>query len=124
MKRISTNTLDKAFIVHRKISIPTIQENDSRTSIGILLSEIKAIHNYDFNENRKTVQITYDNSLIGFGDIERSLTECGHPISNSWWSKYKSGWYRYLDENAKANAKIKGSACCSNPSDIYAKRHK
>ena len=126
--RIMNNTdvskPNDAFVVHRKISIPAIKGKDCILIIRELFSGINGIQKFRINVDKKNIHMTYDASQIGFGDIERLLREYGYPVSGSWWSRHKSGWYRYLDENARANAQSKGGACCSNPSDIYAKRHK
>jgi len=73
---------------------------------------------------RGRLRIRYDASCIGFWDIERLLDEGGITLSRSAWWRFKSAWYRFLDQNAHANAISKGGACCSNPVDILAKRHR
>ena len=61
------------------------------------------------------LSISYDASRIGMHDIETMLDETGIARSSSLWWKVKSDWYRYLDENAKSNARSEGGACCNHP---------
>lgn len=124
MNKTVTKRFNEAFAAHRKLSIPTIQGIDCIGIIHETLDGIDGIQQVIIDVYHKQIWITYDAAQIGFGEIERLLSECRYPVSNSWWSRYKSAWYRYLDENARENAQSKAGPCCSNPSDIYAKRHK
>lgn len=62
---------------------------------------------------RGQLRIRYDASSIGIRDIERLLDESGvRRPSNAWW-RFKSAWYRFLDDNARTNAHSSGGACCN-----------
>lgn len=124
MNKTAAYKPNEAFVVHRKLSIPEIQGKDCARNIRESFFGVDGVQEITLDADHKTIQITYDASQIGFGDIEYLLSDCGYPVSDSRWSRYKSGWYRFLDENAQSNAQSKGGSCCSNPSDIYAKRHK
>jgi hypothetical protein len=124
MNKTGTNKPNNAFVVHRKLSIPAILGKDCARMIRESFFVIDGVQEIVMDMDHKTMRITYDASQIGFDEIERLLSECGYPVSGSWWSRYKSGWYSYLDENARANAKSKDGACCGNPGNIYANRRK
>lgn len=119
----NSKQLNEAFLVRRKLSIPDIKGKDSDRAIRESLSGINGVQAITVDAEHKIAWVIYDSSHIGFGEIEQLLNDCGHPISDSWWSRKKSEWYRYLDENARANAQHK-PVCCSNPKDILAKRNK
>lgn len=62
---------------------------------------------------RGQLRIRYDASSVGMRDIERLLDESGVRCpSNAWW-RFKSAWYRFLDDNARTNAHSSGGACCN-----------
>jgi hypothetical protein len=68
---------------------------------------------------RGILSIRYDASTIGMHDIETLLNELGVPRkTNAWW-KLKLAWFRYVDENAQANAHASGGACCNRPPSVY-----
>jgi hypothetical protein len=64
------------------------------------------------------LRIAYDASRIGLRDIEMLLDKSGIARSGGLWSKLKLAWYRFLDENAKANAGSGGGACCNRPPPV------
>lgn len=73
---------------------------------------------------RGRLRVRYDASCVGLWDVERLLEEAGIALSRSAWWRLKATWYRFLDQNARANAVSKGGACCSNPLDVFAKRQR
>jgi hypothetical protein len=64
------------------------------------------------------LRIAHDASRIGLRDIEMLLDKSGIARSGGLWSKLKLAWYRFLDENAKANAGSGGGACCNRPPPV------
>jgi copper chaperone CopZ len=124
MNKSVVNKPNNAFVVHRKLLIPTIQEEGCARIIRESLSSLGGIQKLIVDIGHKKIHISYDAAQLGFAEIEKTLIHSGFPSSVSWWSKFKSSWYRYLDENAQTNAKSKAGACCSNPSNIYANRRK
>ncbi len=111
-----------AFVVRRSLHVPGIDKNPQKTEK--MLTSLKGVRVVDVDLKRGRLTVTYDASQTGFWVIEKILDDTGKPIKKSGWSRFKSSWYRYLDENAQNNAKSKGGACCSKPSDIYANRRK
>jgi len=113
-----------AFVVQRSLRVSSVHPQNDVKALHHSLATKKGVKTVDIDTNRTRLRITYDAAQIGFDVIEKILANAGYPPDVSWWSRIKSGWYRYLDENARINAKSKGGACCSNPSDIYANRRK
>ncbi len=111
------------FSVHRSLALPDMS-TDNRQKIEACLSGLPGMQQVEMDLERRKVSLTYDAAKLSFWSIELALTEAGWPPANGRWTRMRYAWYRYLDENARANAETKGGACCSNPSDIYAKRHK
>lgn len=115
---------NSAFVVHRSLPVPGVHDQSSTQVIHDCLGELEGVQEVDIDLARKKVRVVYDAGQIGFEAIEKVLIDAGYPLADNGWVRFKTGWYRYVDENARANAQSKGGACCSNPSDIYAKRHK
>ena len=110
------------FSVHRSLVLADMADDDVE-AIQACLKALPGMQQVVFDLGRRKLALTYDASRLGFWSIEQALTEAGWPPSRDRWARMRHAWYRYLDENARANAEAKG-ACCSNPSDIYAKRRK
>ncbi|MHB1213965.1 MAG: hypothetical protein ACYCY9_03160 [Thiobacillus sp.] len=61
------------------------------------------------------LRISYDTSRVGIRDIEAWLDSAGIARATGAWWRLKSAWYRFLDQNAHANAHSRGGACCNRP---------
>jgi len=116
--------LNDAFIVRRSLRVPQMRDKAAVDIVQACLSELDGMVTVNIKLNRARLKLSYDASKINFGNVLKKLEGAGYPMANDWWSGFKTSWYRYLDENAQTNAKSKGGACCSNPSDIYANRRK
>ncbi len=117
-----TKPSNYAFVVHRSLQVQGMDSNEQK--IWDCLAELEGMQAIDVDLEHARLKVAYDASKVNFGMIEKTLNKAGYPPRDSWWSRVKSSWYRYFDENAQTNAKSKGGACCSNPSNIYANRKK
>lgn len=61
------------------------------------------------------LRIRYDASCVSIRDIERFMDEAGVARPSGAWWRFKSAWYRFVDDNARSNALSAGGACCSRP---------
>lgn len=66
-------------------------------------------------DSRGRLRIRYDAAAVGLREIEQRLDQAGltQPKGLAW--RCKAAWYRYLDDNIRANAASRGSACCNRP---------
>jgi NADP-dependent 3-hydroxy acid dehydrogenase YdfG len=60
------------------------------------------------------LEVRYDASRIGFEEIEQILNEAGLARPTNLASRIKSGWFRFTDDNVRANAHATHT-CCSRP---------
>ncbi|MFH1494374.1 MAG: hypothetical protein ABIG70_06215 [Pseudomonadota bacterium] len=70
-------------------------------------------------DQRGQLHVSYDASSVGMGDIEMILDKAGIARAGTLWWKLKSGWYRFVDENAQSNARSGDGACCNRPPSAY-----
>lgn len=70
-------------------------------------------------DQRGQLHVSYDASSVGMQDIEMILDQAGIARAGTLWWKLKSGWYRFVDENAKSNARSGDGACCNRPPSEY-----
>ena len=111
------------FHVSRSLQLPGI----AAEMLADVLPYLQALPGMDgvaMDPSRHRLLLHYDASQLGFAQIEQALREAGWPLPDGRWARMRHAWYRYLDENAQANAAAKGGACCSNPSDVYARRQR
>jgi hypothetical protein len=68
------------------------------------------------------LRISYDTSRLGIRDIKAMLDKAGIACAPGAWWRLKSAWYSFLDENAHANARSQGGACCNRPPSAHGTR--
>ena len=61
------------------------------------------------------LRVAYDASRIGMREIEALLDQAGIARAAGFWPRLRLAWYRYLDENARDNARSGSRACCNRP---------
>lgn len=66
-------------------------------------------------EDGAELSIRYDAGRIGYGEIESALDKAGLRRRRTWGWRLRGIWYRYVDDNIRANARARGGACCSRP---------
>lgn len=101
------------FDVKRKIPLAPVNE----AKLQDALEQLKAIEPIiDLRMDRHgKLRITYDASCVSLRDIEKLLDDAAIPRATGLGWRFKSAWYRFLDDNARSNALSHGGACCSRP---------
>lgn len=109
-----------SFNVARKLSLGPTAENKLQLVVRQFETMEEIIDARAGPKNQ--LYISYDNSRIGIRDIETVLDEAGVVRATGYWCQFKSMWYGYLDDNAKASAHSGGGACCNRPPSPYSRK--
>ena len=105
-----------AFDVTRQISLLTCPHEKLQEAMRKLVSVQPVLDARVDRHDR--ISVSYDASSIGMHNIEILLDELGLQRKNDFWWKLKSAWFDYVDENAQANARANGGACCNRPPSV------
>jgi hypothetical protein len=92
-------------------------ENATPQKVLSASEEIEQIYGLDaisFDQKTQVINLAYDASQIMIDGIEYVLKQHGMEISHDWWTRFKEGYYRFVDQNVKDNAKAV-SHCCNKP---------
>lgn len=76
---------------------------DASGHIEAAVTEIDALTSLD--------SVSYDAKWLCIDDIEVVLARHGVEISAGRWNRIKEGYYRFIDQNVKDNAKQKPWSC-------------
>jgi hypothetical protein len=104
------------FDVSRKIPLAPVADEKLQAALK-QLTAIEPIINVH-GDARGCLRITYDASCVGIREIEALLDKAGIARAPGFRWRLKSAWYRFLDENAKSNARSSGGACCNRPPSV------
>ena len=64
-----------------------------------------------FEEAKNTLHIGYDATHCNLDGIETIIRAHGADMSDDFWTKMKEGYYQFVDENIRENAKHKPWSC-------------
>ena len=117
-------SISPPYVVRRTIRLTGLRGDQALAALVTELSAQPGMIDVKANARRQRLQLRYDVKQLLFDDIVHFLSVHGVALSPQWWMRCKAVGYRLLDDNARANANARGGACCGNPTEIYAQRHK
>jgi hypothetical protein len=92
--------------------------NTDDAKIVDIISDIDATFGVDavsFESKKQTLHVGYDATHCELDGIENIIKTHGADISHDWWSNFKEGYYQFVDENIRDNAKHKPWSCHKLP---------
>lgn len=119
-----TISTSEPYVVKRNISFVPLNGGQQLSDLLAALAARQGMIDVSADPRRSRLRIRYDVKQLLFDDVVQILSSHGLAISTDRWMRLKGNWYRMLDENARGNANSKGGACCSNPTEIYARRNR
>ena len=111
-----------AFDVTRKIPLAPAAAETLQNAVR-QLTDVDSILDAHIDRHGQ-LRVSYDTSGVGISDIEALLDHAGIARASGAGWRLKSAWYRFLDENARANAHSRGGACCNRPPSAHGTRDK
>ena len=112
-------TEENLVLRHLKLS------NTDEAKISAIVRDIDAMFGIDaisFEQAKQTLHIGYDATHCELDGIENIIKINGADISHDWWTNFKEGYYQFVDENIRENAKHKPWSCHTQPQGNKNKR--
>lgn len=104
------------FDVNRRIAVASGSPEQLHQAIQ-RLREMAPVIDVELDRQNR-LHVVYDASRLGMREIESLLGNSGITSGNGLWSNLKQEWYRFLDDNARDNARSGGGACCNRPPPV------
>lgn len=101
--------------------------NTNDAKISAIISDIDAAFGVDavsFEDKTQILHIGYDATHCELDSIENIVKINGADISHDWWTNFKEGYYQFVDENIRENAKHKPWSCHASPQSNRSKHKK
>lgn len=93
----------------------------TKDNLPLMLTEIDRLFGIDavsYDDTTETIHLAYDATHCQLEGIEALMQQRGIDISHDWWTRFKEGYYRYVDTNVCENAHHKPWNC-HNPTDKH-----
>lgn len=110
MTKAHKATNQSQFLLVRKLKIEHL--NDAQWDD--LVDELTHHPCVDFAERRpkNSLYVSYDGTHWSTDQLLEMIEAEGGHLKNDWWTRRKLAWYRFTDDNVRANAKH-DPFCCS-----------
>jgi hypothetical protein len=101
----------KLELTHADVIAQTIDE----------INQVYGLDNVFFDEKAHVLNLAYDATRTNIDCIEALLSNHDIQVSHDWWTHFKEGYYRFVDENIKENARHEPWNCHKTPLNIKRK---
>lgn len=101
-------------LVARHVKLEGIEQD----CIDAVVSEIDQLYGLDevsYDEESHVLNIAYDASHMSLDDIEAVLRQHNIDLSHDWWTHFKEGYYKFVDQNVKDNVSHHPWSCHNPP---------
>jgi len=86
--------------------------------IASAIAEIDEIYGMDdvsFDAKKRELKFAYDATRTCIDCIEEILENHNIEVSDDWWTRFKEGYYQYIDQNVKDHATHEPFSCHKVP---------
>ena len=108
-----TTGIDNGYTVKRRTALTGISPLNCRAIIQAL-EKMPGVARASIDERTSRLTLSYDSSKRNISEIETVLQAYDGGFAEDWWTRFKIGWYRNLDTNARDNAHAEVH-CCNKP---------
>jgi hypothetical protein len=110
----------KLYVLNRHLKLSNIDD----AKISAIIKDIDAVFGVDavsFEHQTQTLHIGYDATHCELDGLENIVKINGAEISHDWWTKFREGYYQFVDENIRESAKHKPWSCHASPQGSHSK---
>lgn len=113
MTKAHKATSQEGFLLRRKLKVEGLGENEWEDFIH----ELNHHPCVDFAERKATSQlrVTYDGTHWSIDELLELIRIHSGRLKTGWWTRRKLAWYRFTDDNVRANAQHEPFCCSKIP---------
>ncbi|XKH00885.1 hypothetical protein LG325_12435 [Marinobacter nauticus] len=113
MTKAHKATSQEGFLLSRKLTVKDLDESQWKDFI----QELTHHPCVDFAERKSgnKLHVLYDGTHWSTDELVELITARGGRLKGGWWTRRKLAWYRFTDENVRANAKHEPFCCSKIP---------
>ncbi|EMP54694.1 hypothetical protein MSNKSG1_15332 [Marinobacter santoriniensis NKSG1] len=113
MAKAHKPTSQEAFLLKRKLKVDGLSESEWEDFI----QELNQHPCIDFAELQwgDQLNVTYDGTHWSTDELLGLVQSHGGKLRDGWWTRRKLAWYRFTDDNVRANASHEPFCCSKIP---------
>ena len=101
-------------LVVRHLKLDVVDGQDIDTVVSDI-DQIMGLDGVSYDPQSHVLNIAYDATKVCIDCIEDVLKKHQVVISHDWWTHFKEGYYRFVDQNIKENDKRELWSCHQVP---------
>ncbi len=89
-------------------------EAASPEKISAIIAEIDTLYGLDsisYDAPSQVLNLAYDATRLNIDGLEKLIHQHDVQISHDWWTRFKEGYYRFVDQNVKENKQHEPWSC-------------
>lgn len=106
--------VSEAFLVKRQLSLDHVPQSEQLSEAMQGINALAGMDDVRYDAARLRLRLAYDASKLNIDDIRQLLTAQGIVLKNTAWSRFRTGYYRFVDQNIRDNARHE-PVCCHRP---------
>ncbi|MCE9687301.1 cation transporter [Shewanella sp. AS16] len=111
----------EASLVVRHLKLEGMTESNKAEVIAAV-DQSFGIDSVSYDEKSNILNLAYDATHCDLDGIEDILKTHDVYVAHDWWTHFKEGYYRFVDQNVKDNAVREPWSCHKPPSGSGKKR--
>ena len=105
--------VNAANLVTRHLKLEPVDATRLR-EVEEALNTLAGMDAVGINAGKGSIRLTYDATGVSLEAVEALLVRHQLRLRNSWWTRFKHGYYRFIEQNVRDNAKHVHT-CCHKP---------
>lgn len=86
-------------------------DDGNKDAIVDAIDHTFGIDSVQYDQLTATLHLAYDATHCNLDGLEEMLLQHDAEISHDWWTRFKEGYYQFVDENVRDNAKHQPWSC-------------
>lgn len=103
-------------LVVRHLKITKYDDNSIRSAMKEI-NELDGLDDISFDQKSGVLNLAYDAAQRNIEEIEDLLKRYKIELGRDWWTRFKEGYYKFVDQNVKDNAKHRPTCCNRTPTE-------
>ena len=108
-------------LVVRHLKLEGVNETN-RDAIIEAIDHTFGIDSVQYDDKTATLHLAYDATNCELDGLEEMFIQFDIDISHDWWTRFKEGYYQFVDENVRNNATHVAWSCHRVPPSTGHKR--
>lgn len=102
--------IHEQFLKTRRLKLGDLPA-EQRATLVADLDQLCGVNDVSFDAEKHVLTVEYDVTKACLDVVEEVVDKHHGTLTTGWWSRFKEGWYRFTDNNIRANSTHEPLSC-------------